>query len=234
MRTLGRAAEATQLDEVGDLSEADLSALDLPRSTSEVPALQKLRDSHHNIARLLASGLRPGQAALAAGYSQARVSVLLADPTFQNLIAEYRRAFTEKAVDAYGGYLEDATAVLSMSTRMIRDQLEEADEIGKPVPMAALRDNVVEFGDRLGFAKKSVNLNVNVDLGDRLAAARQRAFAERPMLPASTPNRALEQVEGERPAPNTAPPSIPKSPALADDTGIQNSQASSQAAKGTE
>jgi hypothetical protein len=188
MRTVGRPQAQVELEVIGELTEADLEALELARPEG-VPTVQRLRDSHHNLARALASGRRPGEAGFICGYSHSRVSVLQDDPAFQELVAQYRKDYHNGTLPEYQGQVEDAMAVLSLSTRMIRDRLEDAEAEGKPVPLPELRSNVVEFGDRLGFAKRTVNLNINANLADRLAAARLRAFGgdqrEGPLAPAS-------------------------------------------------
>jgi hypothetical protein len=56
---------------------------------------QKLRDSHHMIARLRASGLRGYQIAERMGYSSVRVNDLLNSPAMEELVAQYRAKVDE-------------------------------------------------------------------------------------------------------------------------------------------
>ena len=60
------------------LIAADLERLKEKRYVASTP--QKLRDSHHMIARLAATGLRHHEIAERTGYSRVRVNDLLASP----------------------------------------------------------------------------------------------------------------------------------------------------------
>lgn len=74
-----------------------LTAEDLPglaaglTQASKLPPtnLQSLRHSHHQLARLVAQGMRPAEASLMTGYSPSYIARLIDDPTFAELLAYY-------------------------------------------------------------------------------------------------------------------------------------------------
>lgn len=206
-RTRGRAPAELQVAFVRDLSADDIGSLSEVRGT-QPQTVKRMRDSHHALAQALASGMKPGDAAATVGYSLSRVSILQRDPAFQELLAHYQRVV--------------GTAFAGVQERMAafnRDLIEELHErfIDDPDSFEApfIAELITKFADRTGHgpSSKSVNLNVNVDLADRLQAARQRASLGQSPLPG------LGQESGT-PALSSAPvaevgvpsaPSIPQS-----------------------
>lgn len=86
----GRRPEPLSLAVTRELTREDmLAARDEPPAAPPAQTLTKLRQSHHLLARLLASGVSPTEAGLATGYSPGRISVLKRDPAFQELLAYY-------------------------------------------------------------------------------------------------------------------------------------------------
>jgi hypothetical protein len=57
---------------------------------STTPSLLKIRHQHHQLAQLLARGHSQTHASFLSGYSVSRISILLQDPMFQNLVAYYQ------------------------------------------------------------------------------------------------------------------------------------------------
>lgn len=87
---------------VRELGEADIPLLLMPEAVgSKTPAVQKLRHSHHALARLLAEG-RPGvECAAILGMSQSRISILKHDPAFQELLEFYGKQKEEIYLDVH-------------------------------------------------------------------------------------------------------------------------------------
>lgn len=81
--------------DVGDLVERATS----PLASSEVPTIARLRQIHHEIARLLSSGLTETEVAGATGYSLSRISILKNDPSFKELLAYYAKSQAETFID---------------------------------------------------------------------------------------------------------------------------------------
>lgn len=164
--------------QVRELDDVDIALLQEEKG-SKAPALKRLSERHHALAQCLASGMEPGDAAITCGYVPSRVSILQADPAFQELLAFYRQSVEAKYLDMHG-----VLAGLSLDAAMeLRERLEDdmnADE--KKIPVGQLIQLTQLGADRTGFGPQSSQLNVNVDLAGRLQAARERV-AQRRLAP---------------------------------------------------
>ena len=136
-------------------------------------AVKAFKDSHHLVARLFAAGLRPGEVAERAGYSGTRISVLLGDPSFQNLIAEYRREETIAFALARDDYYERATRARNIALRLVEDKLADVDP--DDVTIRELMGIHDSLADRTGYGKRSTQVNVNVDFAAQLDRAIKRS-----------------------------------------------------------
>ena len=136
-------------------------------------AVKAFKDSHHLVARLFAAGLRPGEVAERAGYSGTRISVLLGDPSFQNLIAEYRREETIAFALARDDYYERATRARNIALRLVEDKLADVDP--EDVTIRELMGIHDSLADRTGYGKRSTQVNVNVDFAAQLDRAIKRS-----------------------------------------------------------
>lgn len=168
LRTRGRAAIPVSAEVVRPLDSADIALLGEEKG-SHAPAIKRISERHHALARSLAGGMAPSEAGIVCGYSASRVSILQDDPAFKELLHFYREDVTAQyrdlhtrlsglaldAADELAGRLEDSPEDLSVG------QLMELTKMG---------------ADRTGFGPQSssTNLNVNVDLAGRLEAARKR------------------------------------------------------------
>lgn len=152
---------------------------DLPRLVqkrnyiSEGP--QKLRESHHWIARLLAMGkLTYRDIAKHTGYSESRIGVLAATPAMKELVAKYHDKFDHSFMEVVQDFGAIATANLVHAERMLRDRLHEADEEGETIPVRDLIAIVSDRADRFGYNKKTTNVNINVELAGKMEGLRRR------------------------------------------------------------
>ena len=172
--TLHRGKIATNLQILGvrTLSRDDLALIKEKRN---VPAVQRFRDPHHRLARLLASGLRPAEAATQVGYSLARIYLLQADPSFQELVAAYRKDVQSAYVSAEEERFRMATEVNLKALRHVNEHFDKADEEGELVPLQRALAVFADTSDRVGLSKKSTNVNINVDFAAKLEAARSRS-----------------------------------------------------------
>ena len=141
---MSRAQKQVRLEIDGEITEEDLLSIAGERGIKP-PAVVKLRATHHMLARLLATGMKPGEAAIAAGLSPSRVSILQSDPAFMDLIAVYQQQKDIIVVDVMQRVAEVTTlAVEEMKERL----LEAPTEIGT----GQLLD-IAEMGlDRLGHS----------------------------------------------------------------------------------
>lgn len=144
-----------------DLSVADLEA----RRNSAVAApprtLVRIHASHHSLARCLAAGMRPGQAALVTGYSLSRISILQRDPAFQALCADY----TAEAKSIFADLAERMHDISLDAIELLHERIhEKPGELTIPV----LLEIVKAFADRTGHGPgQEVTIRASRDLIDR-------------------------------------------------------------------
>lgn len=145
---------------------------------SKAPAIKRLAERHHALARCLASGMSPSNSAITCGYSASRVSILQDDPAFRELLEFYREDVNRQYRD-----MHERLAGLSMDAAdELASRLEEEIEAEEKKFSVGQLMEVVKLGaDRTGFGPhtSSTNLNVNVDLATKLKAARERVAARR-------------------------------------------------------
>jgi hypothetical protein len=154
-----------------------LARTDLSLLTEKRPAvtLQKLRDTHHRVARAIASGLSNSDVAAICGISVNRVSMYKSDPAMMNLVAHYRATATADWVLSADSFLEIATANMLKAERMLSDELDQHDEEGTRPSVKDLIAISRDAADRFGYGKMQKNLNVNVDFAAQLEGARKRS-----------------------------------------------------------
>jgi hypothetical protein len=168
MRTRGRAAVTVSAKVVRELDAADISLLGEEKG-SHAPAIKRISERHHALARSLAGGMAPGEAGIVCGYSASRVSILQDDPAFKELLHFYREDVSAQYRDLHtrlSGLALDAADILAERMEMAPDDIS----IGQIMEITKMG------ADRTGFGPQSssTNLNVNVDLAGRLEAARKR------------------------------------------------------------
>lgn len=164
----GRQAAPLHVEYVRDLTPADLA---MPATEVQKPsAIKTIRDSHHSVARMLATGSKEFEIAAATGYSPGRISVLKADPQFQELVNFYR-SDTEKAVTDF------RARMLGLGVDALNELQERLDTQPEEFSPALLKDIVKDLADRTGHAPQrgpTAVTQINVTLTERMAAARER------------------------------------------------------------
>lgn len=172
---MGRARKPVYVLESRPLTPEDLLKLESERGIKPKP-LQKLRSTHHALARLLASGMMSDtEVAIICGTTSSRISVLKADPAFQELLTFYRQAIQDKRDIAEADFQTHAAALSVEAIEEMRDRLAD-DPKDISIDELALMTKVA--ADRSGngpASKTTTNVNFNVNLADRLRLARQRA-----------------------------------------------------------
>ena len=164
----GRQPKPLAAQFVRELEPADLL---IPASqVQKAPAVRELRDRHHALARVLATGTPEGEASVVTGYSLSRISILKADPQFQELVEFYRETATEAVAD----FRQRMAMVGVMATEVLSERLEDQpDEIGTGL----LNDIVKTMADRTGHAPAKgpqAQVSIHVELQDRMQRARER------------------------------------------------------------
>lgn len=154
------------------LSKEDLERLREPRDSRH--AIAKVRDPHHNLARLLVAGLSLHEAARRAGYSYNGAALLKKDPAFQELMAQYRGQVDKAWLESLDDYFELGFSNMLKAERQVAEHLDAADEAGELVPLRNLIAISGDRADRFGYHKRQTNINVNIDFAAKLERTRQR------------------------------------------------------------
>jgi hypothetical protein len=148
---------------------ADFALFENRQAIPATDPIKKIGERHHMVAKMLARGAAPGEVARLTGYEPSRISVLKASPAMQELIALYR----EDLEAEFTPIIETLVGVSKDALNLIRERMEEE---GDKIPLRDLISTFEMGADRIGHPRaKDVNTNINVNLGDRLEAARRRA-----------------------------------------------------------
>lgn len=173
----GRKAKPASAVVLRPLERADLEM----RAAAEVgvkpSAVKRISERHHAVARSLALGMPEAQVAAATGYSLSRISILKADPSFQELMKFYR----ESAGETFADMQQKLAGITSTALDILADRLEDEPEKFKTGDLL----EVLKAGaDRSGYGPKTTqtNVNVNLNLSDRLQAARKRVEERNKLL----------------------------------------------------
>ena len=151
---------------------------ELPRlheRRAELPVVAQIRDSHHRVARLVASGLRITEVAERSGYSYAFGSRRVNDPALRELVAHYRKMVDDAFVASQDEYHTLSTANMLAAERHIADHISDLDNKGELLPVRIALAISADKADRFGYGKKQTNLNVNVDFAKNLEGMLRRS-----------------------------------------------------------
>ncbi len=118
-------------------------------------ALDQYRERHHSVARLVAIGATQDLIRRQTGISFRRITILMADPSFKELVAGYRERVDEAWNRNVDTYLDLGMGNMIQTEAMIQDQLEEADEVGEKLPLLTLNRLSQDRADRFGYPKTS-------------------------------------------------------------------------------
>lgn len=138
----GALAEPLLLDVVRELTPDDLArANEAPKSG--VPILQRLRATHHRQAELLAQGRTNLEVAAIVGCTPQRLTQLLADPAFAELVAYYRDQIMVLALSDGARLRDKLVDVGEMAVDELRDRMED-DGKRAAMPIGEVR-KIAEF-----------------------------------------------------------------------------------------
>lgn len=167
VKTKGRKMSALELEILGSITEGDiLERTEGALVSSEAPTLSRIRGIHHEIARMLSSGLTPAEVSAVTGYSLSRISILQGDPSFKELLAFYKTKTDEVFVD-----VRKRMAVLGLdAANELADRLETKPET---LSNSQLIEITKASLDRAGFSPVTKTVNVGVQISaDELADLR--------------------------------------------------------------
>lgn len=169
---------------------------------AEVDIVQRYRESHHRIAQMIAMGCTASFIRQQTGRSQRSITLLLGDPTFQELIAIYSRRTEEKLEVAADTYADLAISNMLRTEQMITDQLDKAEEENTPVALLTLDRIAQGRADRFGYGKHSTK-TVTHDFASMLDKAIARSDSAK-VIEATAHPQQLPQ-SGTKPLPLAAP-----------------------------
>lgn len=117
--------------------------------------LDHYRERHHAVARLVAIGATHDHIRRQTGCTFKRISILLNDPSFKELVALYA-ADVEKIWNRnVDQYLDLGMGNMIRAEAMIQDKLDDADEKGEELPLLTLNRLSQDRADRFGYPKTS-------------------------------------------------------------------------------
>jgi hypothetical protein len=122
----GRPLEANFSRELGAKDLESLATVGPGRFP--VPQIQKIRQTHHALAQLLASGMSQTEAGIITGRSTSRICLLMQDPTFMELVQYYSAMVAEK----HGIVHEELAQLGKAAVHELRDRLEATPEQFSP------------------------------------------------------------------------------------------------------
>lgn len=183
---------------VGALSEEDLKLRSMTPVGVKAPAIKEIRDVHHRIAQMLASGLREGEVAAVMGYSVSRISILKDDPSFQELLEFYREPFKKARIT-------DVERLSVMSRTAVEELLQRMLDNPELISEKMLVEIAKLGADRTGLGPTTKSVSLTAALSPADIAALKGASSENGVTIISSEDREArarlvdrrEPLEGE-------------------------------------
>lgn len=148
----GQPAGKPLIGEITALTLDDLYELENPdRARKGGQELLKIRNSHHQLARLLASGVKQSHCSQILGYAPSRISILQNDPAFADLLEFYSARTDEVHLDL----VKRLHNLSADAMEVIHERVLEAPE---EITVANLLEIVKMGADRSGAGPKSTSV----------------------------------------------------------------------------
>jgi len=186
----GRPERRRGIAAVRDLTETDIARLAAGERGS-TPVVKSLRDSHHRIARMIASGMRLTDIAYATGFSIQRIYTLNSAPSVQELVETYRKDENESHRIARDDYYDLLYSNMVKAERQISDRLDQADEDGELLSIRELTSITRDAADRVGYGKRSLSVVANADFASTMERAVKRSDKVIELKPNPSPRRRI-------------------------------------------
>lgn len=174
IKLTGRAAMPISAEFVRPLTAEDIAMLAEDRNVQKpqkLSSLSMLSERHRNLARLIAMGKTDWECSIITGYTASRISILKSDPAMKNLINHYSEEKDIVYIQAH----EKMAQVVSTALDELQERLED-EEQRKEISTGQLLQIIEVSADRSGLGPTSKSeVQVNVNIADRLEAARKRA-----------------------------------------------------------
>jgi len=133
-------------------------------------SLRKIRDSHHALARTLSSGISNIDASRITGFDSGYISIMKADPAFQELLAFYEEHDEVKQADLR----ERMTLIALDVSAEIRDRLHQDPE---SFSNGEMRQLLTALADRVGYGPSST-VHQPLDITETLSYDEQHKLLE--------------------------------------------------------
>lgn len=137
--------------------DIELSNMLRGKGDTQAPQIKQLREGHHRVARLLATGLKAVEVSAITGYTQCRISILKKDPAFSELLEFYREREDARTID-----IQEMLGDLSATgLTILRERLEEDPD---SISHKTLLDIAQLSLDRTGHGPVTKSANISVML----------------------------------------------------------------------
>lgn len=173
------------------------------------PVFQRYRTGHHAAAMMYAAGLEPFEIERRTGITRRRLTILYADPTFQELINYYAQRQKEKFVPVIEEITELKAHNALAAARQLRDRLEMADE--EESARLPVRELIAIQADGAKTINHKHSGSVDLNIAARLDRALERSGKPKREIEHKPEMKILEAqvVESVKPQRVTVSPSQP-------------------------
>jgi hypothetical protein len=210
----GKVARNPRILSVRALEKADLAVLTEERRV--VTRVKAFRSSHHRLARLVASGMKDEDICRILGCSYQNLWLKKQDPAFMELVTGYRNRIDDQAITEASEVQDKAAEIIIRNLDQMEQHLDRSDESGELIPLATLVKINADLMNRFGYPAKTMNTNVNVDIGQFMKGTMRRSgrssVIDAPKLVEATTLPGPEQSEASTNVPaggSSAPAEVP-------------------------
>lgn len=167
--TTGRRATALDIELVGEITPGDLAQRSQGAGAvaHQSPTLARIRGIHHELARMLANGMKPAEISAATGYCASRISILQNDPMFKELVEYY----TNVSKETFRDVKAQIATLASDAVGELQARLEEKPE---QFSVSSLTELAKMTLDRAGYSPVAKSVNVSSSLTD-IQAIKEKA-----------------------------------------------------------
>ena len=171
-----------------------------PLEPREMTLIDYYKEQHQAVARMLASGMTESMVRQRTGYSTRRLTLLQADPTFNELIAVFRKRIEEKWEANLDTYIDLGMANMIRSEAQIAEHLDKSEDTGELLPVATLDRISQGRADRFGYSKHAT-IHHQHDFATAMDKAIARSNAAKPVSQVDSSPPVIE-VQASSPSPD--------------------------------
>ena len=143
------------------------------------PVIEHYREHHHAVASMVAAGMTPAMIRRKTGISTHRLTLYMADPTFNELVVQKAKIIEEKFEENIDTYLDLGVSNMILAETMVSEHLHQAIDREELLPIGTLDRISQGRADRFGYSKHTV-LHHNHDFASALDRAIARSGKAEP------------------------------------------------------